>query len=348
MRGFLFFLSLLCLCSSAEAQVKTEAALIDALMKSLRTEDSKAYTQLFSGADSMITWVLKNGDKGSKTYQRMLYLQNNYAAKREFDSSIVQTTTKTFTEFLKQGTAIGVHWDHVLFMRYELQKIRTREGLPEEEITPFRYLGYVFFKDVLTRKSYGFTIYDVMQVNNLWYGAQLIQIFPAANKEEFQKELVAEKKRQRLKELGIVDTTEASKQYSYDDEEDEDRPSSMKEVLDRKYYKGKFDNEISVQLYVRYIKGNCPEVICSWEALFKFGDEDDYVRMDVSRTPDGKWIFIEDLGGMELTLDGDTYTGSYASSSDKTEYTVRFQEAPASLKKIKKLDEMLEFGIHGK
>jgi len=348
MHRFFFFLSLLCFCSNANAQVKTEAALIDALMKSLRSEDSKAYTQLFASADSMINWVLRNGDKGSKTYQRMLYLQNNYAAKQELDSSIVQTTAKNFNDFLKQGTVIGVHWDHTIFMRYELQKIRTHEGLPEENITPLRFLGYVFIKDLLTRKSYGFTVYNIMQVNDQWYGGQLVDIFPAANKEDFQKELVAEKKRQRLKELGIVDTTEVKKQYSYDDEEDEDKPSSMKEVLDRKYYKGKFDNEISVQLYVRYIKGNCPEVICSWEALFKFGDEDDYIKMDVSRTPDGKWTFIEDLGGMELTLDGDTYTGSYASSSDKTEYVVKFVESPISLKKVQKLDEMLEFGVHGK
>ena len=45
-------------------------------------------------------------------------------------------------------------------------------------------------------------------------------------------------------------------------------------------------------------------------------------------------------------LKDDIYTGSYASSSDKTEYVVKFRETPIPPKKVMALDEMLELGTY--
>ena len=165
------------------------------------------------------------------------------------------------------------------FVRYELEKIRRGRDLITEKISPLRFLGYVFIKDMLNRKTYTFTVFDIMQVNGLWYGGELAHIYKASTKDEYAKELAAEKKRLHDKELGIVDTSDLAKENSSSDEEEEQKMPKMKEIMDRKFYKGKFDNEISVQLYIRHIKGGCPEIICAWDALFKFGDQDEWVKL---------------------------------------------------------------------
>ena len=347
MKRLLHFLCFCLVACSVRAQVKTEADVVETVIRSLQNKDSWAYIDLFPGIDSMSSWILKYADKSSEPYKRMLYMQDNYYAKLDFDSSIHDEANKQFEYFQKKGTALGIHWDQIVFVRYELEKIRRGRDLISEKIAPLRFLGYVFFKDMLTRKTYALTIFDMMQVNDMWYGGELANVFEASTKDEFEHALAEERKKERMRAQGIIDTTESNKPITFD-EVDDDKPSSMKEVMDRKFYKGEFDDEISVQLYVRHIKGNCPDIICSWEALFKFGDQDEFVKMSVSRTPDGKWLFTEELGGMELELKGNMYIGSYASSSDKTEYEVKLVETPIPLKKVQALDEMLEMGAHGK
>jgi hypothetical protein len=336
--------------TTALTQVRTEGQLIETIIKSLQDKNSSAYNNLFPSADSMIQWVLQYAEKGSEAYNRMSYLQENGVAKLDFDSSIKEETNKGFEYLAKKGSAEGIHWDQMVFIRYELEKMRRGRGLINEKIAPLRFLGYVFVKDMLTRRTYAFTVSDIMQINGLWYGGELANIFEASTKEQFEEKLVEEKKRLREEQQGIARKDDKPKEAASGDtdEEEEDKPSSMKEVLDRKYYKGTFDNEISVQLYVRYIKGGCPEIVCSWEALFKFGDQDEYVKMQVTRTAEGKWLFSEDLGGMELTLEGDTYKGSWAASNDKTEYDVKFKEVPANTKKIQFMDEVLERGLYSR
>jgi len=331
------------LATAASGQSATEGELIAKLMNSLQTKDSKSYLELFAGIDSLSGWIISHTDQTSRANQRMQAAQHNDGSRLDMDASIREEAEKGFNDFIKKGTALGIHWNQAVFVRYELEKLRRGRGLITEKIAPIRFLGYIFVRDMLTRKTFAFTVFDIMQVNGSWYGGELAHIFEADTKEKFQEKLAAYKKEMHLRELGIADTSEGGKKsYSFNPDDEDDRPSSMKEVLDRKFYKGKFDNEISVQLYVRYIKGQCPEIACSWEALFKFGDQDEYVRMSVSRTPDGKWLFQEDLGGMELVLDKEVFTGSYASSSDKTEYEVKLVETPIPTKKVESLDAQLE------
>jgi len=338
---FIFFF---CCSGNARSQVLSEGDVIETLMRSLQTKDSRSYIDLFPQTDTIADWVLQYADKTSEPYRRMMYLKDNYAAKQDFDAAIKDEAEKGFSDFLKKGSSIGIHWDQIVFVRYELEKIRRGRDLITEKISPLRFLGYVFVKDMHNRKTYAFTVFDIMQVNNMWYGGELSHIFEADTKEAYEKELAAEKKRLHDRELGIVDTTDASGQKTSFDENAEQKMPRMKEILERKFYKGKFDNEIPVQLYVRYIKGSCPEVACSWEALFKFGDQDDYVVMEVSRTAEGKWLFTEELGGMELILKDKLYTGSYASASDKTEYDVKLTETDISVKKAATLDLQLDGG----
>jgi len=343
----IFGLLFLSKCIDLNAQVMSEGALIESIVQSLQNNDSRVYCDLFPGIDSMSTWVLQHADKKSDAYRRMYYLQENYYAKLDFDSSVRAQADSGFQEFNLESKKYGVHWDKTVFVRYELEKIRTGRGLIPEKIAPLRFMGYIVVKDMLTRKTYTFTVYDILQVNGLWYGGELIHIFEATSKEEYETQLANYKKKEQMRLMGIVDTTAEKNAYSFDEDvEDEENP--IKDIVDRKFYRGTFDNEIQVQLYVRHIKGGCPEVICSWEALFKFGDQDEFVPMDVSRTKDGKWIFNEELGGMELILKGNAYTGTYASSSDKTEYEVKLTESPITNKRLLQLDEILDYGPDGK
>ncbi|MBS1781598.1 MAG: hypothetical protein JSS78_00880 [Bacteroidetes bacterium] len=340
------FLLLLCFLAPAwvQAQMLSEKDIVESLVRSLQTKDATLYSDLFPQTDSLINWTLHSTNKQSDLYKQMLYLQNNYAAKQDFDSAVHKKATDEFLEFVRKGNAEEIHWDRIVFVRYELEKIRQGRDFLSQQISSLRFLGYVFVKDMLNRKTYGFTIFDIMQVNGFWYGGELSNIFESSNKEEFENARSAEKKRAHDEALGIVDSNaNAPKKYSFDDN-DARRPK-LKEIIERKFYKGKFDNEIPVQLYVRYIKGGCPEIACAWDALFKFGDQDDYVRMEVSRNSEGKWQFSEELGGMELKLDDKIYTGAYASNSDKTEYDVKLTETEISIKKIQALDEQLDKGM---
>ncbi len=310
-------------------------------MSSLQTKDSRAYLDLFPQTDTIAAWVLQYAEPSSPAHIRMQYLKDNYEAKLDLDSSIRKEAEKGFNDFVKKGAALGIRWDRTVFIRYELEKIRRGRDLITEKISPLRFLGYVFVKDMGNRRTYGFTVFDIMEVNGKWYGGELAHIFEASTKEAFEQELAAEKKKIRNRELGIIDTTDKEDRTASFDEYDDERKPRMKEILDRKFYRGKFDNEITVQLYVQYIKGDCPELACSWEALFKFGDQDNFVRMEVSRTADGNWLFTEELGGMELELAGKVFTGSYASASDKTEYDVKLVETDISQKKVQLFDQQL-------
>jgi hypothetical protein len=339
------FVSLLLFSASSSAQVPTEAALIENLVFALQNKDSHTYADLFPSIDSMSTWILKRADKNSEAYQRMIYLKENYFARLDFDSSVYAEADKGFKDFLKKTRQFDIRWNETVLVKYELETIRRGRGLLSEKIVPNRFLGYVQIKDMHSRRTFTFTIYDLLQVNGLWYGGELVNIFEASSKDEYEQKLAEAKKKEMLALAGIVDTTatDSTKKLGVLDEAD-NKSSMLKEVVDRKYYKGKFDGEIPVMLYVRYIKGGCPEGVCSWEALFKFGDEDEYVKMEVTRNEKGVWQFSEDQGGMELMLKDKVFTGTYASNGDQTEYDVKLTETPASDKKIQMLDEIFELG----
>lgn len=321
--------------SNSFAQQGSEGALVAKLFNALQRQHFETYEQLYASSDSLCAWVLQYADVNSESYRKMYSLRNNVTAKENYDTLIRREVYDNFDAFLKQAKMLGVHWKETVFVRYELEKMRRGSGLLVEKITPLRFLGYVFFKDKATRKMYGFTVYDLMQVNEKWYGGVLGAIYPAENKEQFRKALAKEKQRLRDIENGIVrkDSTDAHGEAGEDT-----RAANQKEILDRKLYKGSFDNEIEVQLYLRSIKGACPGGVCTWDALFKFGDQEEWVPMSVTRSADGAWLFTEEIGGMELKLEGGDYHGTWAAGDTKAEYDVLLKEVNLSAKKAENLD----------
>ncbi|MBC7553132.1 MAG: hypothetical protein H7257_04060 [Taibaiella sp.] len=129
---------------------------------------------------------------------------------------------------------------------------------------------------------------------------------------------------------------------------DDEANRTRREVVDRKYYRGKFDEEIPVELYVRYMKDHQDKVTKYWDALYKFGDMSEYVKLDVSMTPEAKWLFEEPVASMELELAGKNYTGSWTNGDNQTGYDAELVQKDLSQKKIEELDFILENGTWGK
>lgn len=342
MRCYLFFMVISLLVGSADShgQQKTEAALVAKLFRALQQQDVESYASLYATSDSLSSWILQYADVNSESYKKMYFVKNNMAAKEDYDTLIRREIFANLDTFLDKAKALGIHWNETVFARYELDKIRRGRGLMIEKVAPLRFLGYVFFRDLATRKMYGFTVYDIFRVNDQWYGGELVNIFPAENKEQYKKAFLKEQKWLRDVANGLVkaDTDTGDTDDGHDED---DRPSSKKEIVDKKFYKGKFDNEIEVHLYVRSIKGPCPGGVCSWDALFKFGDQDEWVPMSVSKNEGGNWLFTEEMGGMELKLEGSVYQGTWAAGDTKAEYDVKLKETNLSAKKANALDEAM-------
>src|SRR5690606_27963004 len=153
-------------------------------------------------------------------------------AREDYDTIIRRTIRANLDTFLDKAAMLGVHWEETVFMKYELEKIRYGSGLMIEKIAPLRFLGFIFFRDNYTRRQYAFTVYNIIQVNGLWYGAELVNIFPATTKEEYY----AARKKERKRILNGERITAAKDTTDEDDEDasvDADtRAANMKEIAD--------------------------------------------------------------------------------------------------------------------
>lgn len=337
-----FFVSVI-----ASGQCKTEAELVGRIMKCLQAKDPYCYSSLFPSADTIAQATLRKAPKGSPEYVGASMILETPILLLYKDSAMTAQCKEMFDTVMLKSDNLNIHWAETVLSRFELEEMQKTRDEVYEAIAPQRFLGFVFAEDMLTRKHYAFTLSDMMKIEGKWYGGELKYIFEAKSKDEFNAQLKAERIRIRK---GLPADTSA-KQDHVTTEEDEDSketyPNKRKQVADRKLFTGMLDNEIPVLLYVRYIKGGCPEGICAWEAIFKFGDQDEYMKETVTRTEDGKWVFTEDQGGsvMELEFEKDMFTGMLTSTSDKTDYEVKLKLTPMSNKKMEDLDSIIEKGM---
>jgi hypothetical protein len=345
-KRLLFIFSLLVLSNCIFAQNKTEGDLVNAIVKSLQTQDSSAYAHLFLSADSIATITIRKAPANNIESQRAKMMLETSTLLMYQDSMLNVQAFTLFNPLVKKGEQSGIHWAQSLLSRYELEVLPKTRNEVYEAIAPDRFVGYVFLEDMLTRKIYGLTLSDIMKIDGKWYGGELNYIYEASNKDEFNAQLKAEKI--RLNKRIPEDTTNKKEELHVssqeNDADNEINPKKRKQVSDRKLYTGKLDNEIPVTLYIRYILGDCPEKICSWEALFKFGDQDEYSKQAVTRNADGKWIFTEDETGavMELELKNGEFHGVFTATSDKVDYEASLKETPMTQRKLEALDAIIE------
>lgn len=351
----------------AKGPPRSEALLVGDLLNCLMYEDTITYSGYFPDFDTLWKKVIEYKPIDEKTSEEITHLRQHPEKVQQFDPYFNPEINKSFMYVVNKGKDSGIHWHDIVLLRYQLKKINlTRDMVGYELISPVRFRGYVFVEDMLTRKTWCFAVNEIQNMDQYWYGGQIINIFEASTVDEYQaKEFAERRRKQRLKDMGITEEELAASEAQKKKEEKEERAKMMannplmvnpgdddddkkvrKEIMDRKYYVGTFDNEIKVKLYVRYIKGDCPGGICSWEAMYKFGDQDQYIKLDVEKKPDSTWEFTEDppIGGMDLKLKGKTYTGTWMSSDNETGYDVRMSQLDIPPAKLKELDDIMERG----
>lgn len=323
---------------AARTRVNTEQSLVFRIETCLANEDPACYISLFPDMDTFSKLVMAYTDTSSKEWQAMVVLQNQPARMLEADSTLRERLKLMFEEVVAQGKDQGIHWSSIVPMRYELVKARTTRAAQYEKLAPNRFTGYFFIQDGLSRKTFVFTVSEMIEMGGEWYGGYLGPIFEAGTRDEYEDLLTIAKKEKRTGKT----TVKKHKEQEEERPEEPDNNQMQKQIADRKYYTGKFDNEIAVQVYIRSLRGACPAGVCSWEAIYKFGDQDDYIRLEVTKSSDSAWVFTEvpNAGSMELRLKGTKFTGNWTAADNQTGYEVKLTEAPASDKKIKMLDEI--------
>lgn len=355
----LCILSLVCcgLFQSAKAQANSEKELVQQIITILQTEDDTAYASLFPTIKLFADAINDYQPRDSFQLFRINALRSNMRHLMEFDPEMNPRIFDMMHFVKTKGADSGLHWNEIMIAKYEFDKQRLpRELIGLELIAPMRMQGYIFIRDMLTRRRYAIAVRDIFMINGKWYGGLTLNILEASSAAEYEEELEFEEKELRKlmlakqegrldSVLAIRDSIKKTRQMAVNaDEEGDEGEPLYKEIAERKLYTGYFDKTVQVELYVRFIKGNCPEGICSWEAIYKFEDTKEYIMLEVERKIDGTFVFTEPgVGVMELKMNGDTFTGTWTSAKDKTEYETYLREKKeVKDRKLFKLDSTYE------
>jgi len=317
----------------------TEQIHIRRLEGCLAQKDAYCYISLWPDMDTLSKIVMEYADKNSKEFQEMQGLQNNATMLLHADSNLKVHLKSSFDSVIATGDAMGIHWESIIPLRYELLKQHQTRNALNEKLAPVRFVGYLFFTDMASRHVYGLMVGNILQIKNEWYGGELRELYEAGTRDEWEDAYFEAHKR---KKPGADSLAKDSTKVIVEEEE---VPKNVPRiVVERKFYSGMFDNEIAVQLYVRSLKGGCPSGICSWEAIYKFGDQDDYILLEVTRNAEGKWQMSEvpQNAVMDLELKDKVFTGTWTAGDNQTGYDVKLMETPASEKKIQRLDAILK------
>jgi hypothetical protein len=350
----------------AFAQVKNEEVLINRIVLCFAHKDDSAYMKLFPKYEDLQKLAMNFKDTDVVSARRIQNIRSHPKLLQQFDPAFNEDIVKDFDFIYQKGVDSGLHWNDALIARYNLEKeMLTREMVGFEKVVRYRLQGYIFLQDLLTRKVFCIALKDIHGFNDQWYGGRIINIIPAESIEEYYEKLAFEKK--ALKHLLIAqmyaaadtagqadDSVAIAAKKKQDemkkaavaaaDDEDEDKNEITTQVVDRKLYKGTYDKEIGLELYVRSLKGKCPQPVCAWQALYKFSDKDEWVKLTVTKGDGGKLIFTEeDAGVLELKFSGGKAMGEWSSFKDKTSYDVELTEKKeVKNRKLFQLDDILE------
>ena len=269
----ILFITSFCFVLNSYAQKDDEQELAREIVISLQTADDSSYEALFPTMKLMSDLVYTYNPKDSMEMVRIFQLRRNIRHLRQFDPESNPKILELFDFVRQKGSDSGIHWGDILIAKYEFDKQRLpRELIGFELIAPIRMQGYIFIRDMLTRKRYGIAIKDIYLFNDKFYGGLVLNILEASNIAEYEESLREEEAELRklmiAKANGTLDSLLAVKDSVkksrikvsnlYDDEEEEEEKDMFKEIVDRKLYIGYFDKEMPVELYVRFIKGPCP------------------------------------------------------------------------------------------
>jgi hypothetical protein len=116
-----------------------------------------------------------------------------------------------------------------------------------------------------------------------------------------------------------------------------------RDVVERKFYTGYLDGEIPIEIYIRYLKGNCGDEVCGYDGVFKY-DKHPPVLLKIRRNKKADTWHMEEMpenGVIDLLLESGRMTGTWISVDDKTEFGVDVSEDVPSGKYLRYLDKLL-------
>lgn len=355
---------------------RTEVELMNNVIGCLKYKDTFSYYTLFPPFDTLWKLVMHNPDKSPEAARELNNLKEHPQALLEFDPNYNHQIIGRFCYVLAKGVDSGVNWGQVVMQRYELsaESITKKSLVGYERIAPERFQGYMFIRDILGRHTFCISITEIQKIGGYFFGGQVQNILEASSVDEFirreqderayfawlathpvDEDALRDSLRKDSIKNGLIDTTvytdtvsrKRHANLSIAAQEDE-KTQTRKEVVDRKYYEGTFDEEIPVKVYIRYMKGAKDAMM--YDGLYKFGDQKHYVKLNIIRNADGQWVMDDDaaLGSMELELKDKTYTGSWTNIENQTGFDVVLHQKDAAPKVIEQLDRILETGATGK
>jgi len=349
---------------------RSEVGLMNNVIGCLSHKDSIGYFYLFPPFDSLWALVLHYPDRSPAAQRDLNHIKENPKLLLQYDPMYNHKIMAGFLNVLTKGEDSGIHWNSVVMQRYELSRqVPTSNDLVGyNRIVPERFKGYMFVRDLMGRLTFCINITEIQKINGYFFGGQVLNILEASTIEEFMRKEEEEQKyfawlaKSRLSDSAVNDSTQNSLLDSLANIDtaapnplsispgDEDTLKVRREVVDRKYYEGMFDDEIPVRMYVRYMKDLRTGKVSAYDGLYKFGDQVSYVRLNISRTPDGKWMIEDDppIGTMELELTGKVYTGSWTNNENQTGYDVELKQTDILQKKLELLDKILDKGLSGR
>lgn len=335
------------------------------LLTTLKDKDTAAYYDLFPTFDTLWRMVMHNSDQSPETQKALANLKEHPQVLIEFDPLYNRSIVGGFANVLAKGEDSGVNWNNAVMARYELQiSPPSRSLIGYEKVAPERFQGYMFITDVSTRVIHCIRVAEVQKIKNNFFGGQLLNILPAKTVDEYnikeQQErayfewLAANPDSAAIKDsLAKADTTESLDSATSNDPlsisfEEDETGLRRQIVVERRYYEGTLDNEIPIVLYIRYMKP-LPGKPQQYDGLYKLGENKRYMRLEITRNSNGKWV-IEDesaVGTMELLQDGRKFTGAW-SNADDNGYDVALSQTSAPAAKIELLDKIIDQGLSGK
>ena len=338
---------------SNRGEPQTEVDLMNSVVTCLSHKDTLGYFYLFPPFDTLWHLVMHNSDHSPEAEKELDKLREHPQSLIDFDPFYNRSIIGHFSAVLAKGEDSGIHWNSIVIQRYELQQESLTKNLAGyEKIAPERFKGYIFVRDLLGRQTFCITISEIQKIGGYFMGGEVINILEASTIDQFlAKETKERKYFAWLATHPLVDTpsVDSAKKAEAKADNDEDNSKVRKEVIDRKFYTGKFDDEIPVQLYVRYMRDARTGKSLSYDGLYKFGDQRDFVKLEITLDAQGKWTMDDDppVGSLELVLKGKVYTGSWSNVENGSGYDVVMKQTDIPEKKVEQLDNILDKGLSG-
>lgn len=352
---------------------RSEVGLMNNVVGCLSHKDSTGYFYLFPPFDSLWALVMHPPDRSPEALRDLNHLKEHPKSLLQFDPMYNHQIMARFLNILMKGEDSGIHWDNVVIQRYELSRmVPNRELIGYSRIVPERFKGYLFVRDIVGRLTFCITITEIQKINGYFFGGQVLNMLEASTIEQYLKKEVEEQKyfdwlaksrqvdsaKSDSVKNGLLDTSSVTLDSAIIKRQallgvsliEDDSFKGRREVVDRRYYEGKFDEEIPVKLFVRYMKDLRTGKINAYDGLYKFGDQVSYVLLHIVRSDDGKWTMEDDppIGTMELELKNRVYTGSWTNNDNQTGYDVELKQTDITAGKLMQLEKILDLGLSGR